>query len=410
LENTTLTDRLGTQPTVLYFGNDWSADNRTSSHHIARWLARRYRVYYIECPGLRAPKRSGRDAKKIWSKVWRFLRGVRTMPEGVKVRTLLQIPLHRFALMRAFNRFFIMATVRWLMWREGIRRPITWFMVPHLSNVVGRLGERLSVYYCIDDYATLPDVDHDAVRAMDQELGRKADLVFVSAESLIEPKRALNANTYFSPHGVDTELFGQAVDDQTMIPADTAALAAPVVGFFGLIERWIDLELIDYLAGQRPDWNFLMIGRVAVPTDEIPTRSNIHWIGKRPYESLPAYGKQFDVAIMPFRLTTVILHANPLKLREYLAMGKAVVSVSTPEIDKYADVVGVAQSREEFLARLDTVLSRPSRPEEIQRRLDRVAGESWDARLSEVLDTVKRHLQEEQVPERVAPAVELQPH
>ena len=402
-----MTEQLGTQQTILYFGNDWSADNRTSSHHIARWLARRNRVYYIECPGLRAPKRSGRDAKKIWSKLWRFLRGVRTTPEGVRIRTLLQVPLHRFAIMRSFNRLFITATLRWLIWREGIRQPITWFMVPHLSNVVGRLGERLSVYYCIDDYATLPDVDHDAIRAMDDELTRKADLVFVSAESLLERKRPLNEETHFSPHGVDCDLFARAQDDLTVVPADAAGLVRPVVGFFGLIERWIDLELIDYLAEQRPDWTFLLIGRVAVPSEQVPSRANIHWVGKRPYESLPAYGKQFDVAIIPFQLTTVILHANPLKLREYLAMGKPVVTVSTPEIDRYSDVVEIAHSREEFLAKLDAVLSRPSLPDEIHRRIDRVAGESWDARLSNVMEIVQHHLQGKRVPEPVSPAVEL---
>src|SRR5262245_57471218 len=166
---------------ILYFGNDWSADNRTSSHHIARWLANRHQVYYIECPGLRAPKTSGRDLKKLFTKVWRFLRGTKKVAEGVKVRTLLQLPFHRFAAVRWVNRKLILGTLRWMMWWEGVRRPITWFMIPHLSGVVGRLNERLSVYYCIDDYATLPDVDQQAVRAMDDELTRKADLVFVSA-------------------------------------------------------------------------------------------------------------------------------------------------------------------------------------------------------------------------------------
>ncbi len=383
-----------TQQIILYFGNDWSADNRTSSHHIARWLARRHLVYYIECPGLRAPKRSGRDAKKVWSKLWRFLRGVRTTPEGVKVQTLLQIPLHRFAVMRRFNRLFITATLRWLMWREGIRQPITWFMLPHLSNVVGRLGERLSVYYCIDDYATLPDVDHDAVRAMDDELACKADLVFVSSETLIERKLTLNPNTHFSPHGVDFDLFSLAQDERTVIPPDTAGIAHPIVGFFGLIERWIDFELIGYLADRRPHWNFILIGRVAVPSDQIPLRANIHWIGKRNYEDLPAYGKQFDASIMPFLLTPVILHANPLKLREYLAMGKPVVSVRTPEIEKYGDFVEIADSPEEFLAKLDAVLAHPDSPADARRRMNRIASESWDARLSEVFETVQRRLSE----------------
>ena len=378
---------------ILYFGNDWSADNRTSSHHIARWLAKGHRVYYIECPGLRAPKTSGRDLKKLFAKLWRGLRGARVAEGGIKVRTLLQLPLHRFALVRWLNRQLVTATLRWMMWREGVRHPISWFMVPHLSGVVGRLGERLSVYYCIDDYATLPDVNQQAVRAMDDELARKADLVFVSAESLLERKRAANPNTHFSPHGVDVELFGRAQDERTAVPADTAHLGGPVVGFFGLVEEWVDLELIDYLAARRPEWTFLFIGRVAVPEAKLPKRPNVHFVGKRPYESLPAYGKQFDAAVIPFKLTEVILHANPLKLREYLAMGKPVVTVSTPEIDKYADVVEVAHSPEEYLAKLDKVLAAPATAAETRRRLTRVAAEGWDARLGEVFEVVGRHLE-----------------
>jgi glycosyltransferase involved in cell wall biosynthesis len=382
-------------PAILYFGNDWSADNRTSSHHIARWLSRGHQVFYLECPGLRAPKTSGRDFKKIFTKLWRFLRGAKQVEEGIKVRTLLQLPLHRFKLVRWLNRLLLLATLRWMMWREGIRRPITWFMVPHLAGVAGRLNERLSVYYCIDDYATLPDVNQQAVRAMDEELTHKADVVFASAETLAERKIASNPRTYFSPHGVDVDLFARAQDEKSQIPADTAHLRGPVVGFFGLIEEWVDLELIDYLAEQRPEWTFLFIGRVAVSDAKLPRRPNLHFIGKRPYESMPAYGKQFDVAVIPFRLTEVILHANPLKLREYLAMGKPIVSVSTPEIDKYADVVEVAHSREEFLARLDAVLSRPPSLADTHARMARVAAQSWDSRLREVWDIVEKHLEPE---------------
>ena len=91
-------------PTILYFGNDWAAENRTSSHHVARWLAKRYSVIYVESPGLRAPKGTGRDLKKLWSKVRLALGGPRSTPEGLKVQTLLQIPLHRFGLVRQANR------------------------------------------------------------------------------------------------------------------------------------------------------------------------------------------------------------------------------------------------------------------------------------------------------------------
>jgi hypothetical protein len=126
-------------------------------------------------------------------------------------------------------------------------------------------------------------------------------------------------------------------------------------------------------------------------------------MGKRPYDSLPAYGKQFDAAIIPYRLTQQVLHANPIKLREYLALGKPIVSVSTPEIDKFADVVEIARSPEEFLARLDEVLARPPAPEEIRRRMQRVAPTSWEARLEEVLTIVNRHLPPAAAPQVAAP-------
>lgn len=377
---------------ILYFGNDWFAENRTSSHHIAQWLAKRHRVYYIECPGLRAPKRSGRDLKKMFAKIGWFLKGTRPVSQGLWVRTLFQIPLHRFAMVRGLNRILITATLRWLCWRAGIRHPISWFMVPHLASVAGRLKERLSVYYCIDDYAALPGVNAEAIRAMDEQMTRTADLVFVASDTLLDAKKQLNPNTYLSPHGVDFEHFARVQNGELTVPADVANLPQPVIGFFGLIERWIDLDLIDYLAEQRPEWSFVMIGHVAVPDEDVPRRPNLHFLGKRPYRDLPAYGKGFTATVIPYRLTQQVLHSNPIKLREYLAMGKPTVSVSAPEIDKYADVVEIAHSREEFLAKLDAAVHESPSEEATQRRMRRVAPEGWDARLNEVWDTVKRGL------------------
>jgi glycosyltransferase involved in cell wall biosynthesis len=392
-------------PAILYFGNDWFAENRTSSHHIARQLAEEgFEVYYIECPGLHIPKGTGRDLKKIGSKLAKFLQGVVSVGPRLKVRTLLQIPFHRFGPIRRLNRALILATIRSLIRRERIDRPISWFVIPHLSPIVGRLGERLSVYYCTDDYASLPNVDVEVVRAMDEDLTRRADLVFVTSDTLFDSKRRLNPKTHVSPHGVDVEHFARAQDPQIAIPVDVAELPRPVVGFFGLIGGQIDLELVDWLARQRPSWTFLMIGRVAVPADQVPQSPNVRMVGKRPYSELPAYGKLFDAAIIPYRSTQFAHFANPLKLREYLAMGKPIVAVSTPEIDKFADVVAIARSSEEFLQKLDEVLARPSTPEEIRRRMDRVASLSWDARRREILEVVNSHLEASRNPGEVVGA------
>jgi glycosyltransferase involved in cell wall biosynthesis len=379
-------------PTILYFGNDWSGENRTSSHHVARWLAARYRVIYVECPGLRAPKGTGRDLRKVVAKIRLGLSAPRPQPEGLSVLTLLQIPLHRFGWVRRLNRALMLHTLRRTLARLGVRAPVTWFVVPHLAGVVGQLGERLSVYYCIDDYASLPDVDAPAVRAMDEELTRRAGLVFVASETLLASKRRLNPETYLSPHGVDFAHFVRAQDPDLAVPDDVAALPRPVVGFFGLIERWIDLGLVDWLAGQRPEWTFLMIGRVAVPDAEVPRRANVVYLGRRPYEELPAYGKAFSAALIPYYLTPQVLHANPIKLREYLAMGKPIVSVSTPEIEKFRAHVRIGQTREEMLAHLDAAVGTGLTPVELAEQTALASTMTWDANLPRVLDRVEARM------------------
>ncbi len=380
------------QATILYFGNDWSGENRTSSHHVARWLASRCRVIYVECPGLRAPKGTGRDLMKVLAKVRLGLSGPRAQPEGPSVQTLLQVPLHRFSWVRRLNRVLILWQLRRTLTRLGVRAPVTWFVVPHLAGIVGELGDRLSVYYCIDDYASLPDVDAAAVRQMDEELTRRADLVFVASETLLEAKRLLNPETHVSPHGVDFAHFSRAQDPALPVPEDIAALPHPVVGFFGLIERWIDLGLVHWLAEQRPHWTFLMIGRVAVPDAEVPRRPNLVYLGRRPYESLPAYGKAFAAALIPYHLTPQVLHANPIKLREYLAMGKPIVSVSTPEIDRFSSHVRIGRSREELLAHLDAAVDVGLTPAEIAAQTALASTMTWDANLRRVFERVESHL------------------
>jgi glycosyltransferase involved in cell wall biosynthesis len=377
----------------LYFGNDWFAENRTSSHQLARLLAKRFRVFYIECPGWRAPTSSGRDIKKIFVKLGRFLRGTRDTEEGVKLRTLFQIPLHRYALVRAVNRVLVRSTLRWMMWRHGVKNPVSWFHIPHVPYLVGELGEQLSVYYCTDDFSAYPGVNPEVVRSMDQETTRQADVVFVTSDTLEPAKRELNSNTHVSPHGVEFDHFAKAQDPDLPIPADVSHLTGPVVGFFGLIEKFIDLDLIDWLAERRPDWQFVFLGRVAVPEESLPKRANIHFLGKRPYAELPNYAKRFDACVIPYRAGSWSYHANPLKLREYLATGKPVVSVETPQVNQFSDVVSIAKNRDEFAIALDNAIRNGTNDAGIQARMARVRQTSWAARLSTVVDILEAELE-----------------
>ena len=199
-----------TSPPVVYFGNDWFADNRTSSHHVARQLAARTNVLYVECPGLRAPEASSRDAMRVVRKVARAFRPAVEVGDGLTVKTLVQWPAHRSPTVARLNRTWSRATAKWAMRGLGSAAPVAWCTVPHVANFVESLGARAIVYHCIDDYAALPGVDAEAVRAMDDRLTRAADLVIAASGPVFESRRALNPNTLLVPHGVDFEHFAGA--------------------------------------------------------------------------------------------------------------------------------------------------------------------------------------------------------
>ena len=378
-------------PPILYFGNEWRADNRTSSHHIARQFMRCTKVVYVECPGLRPPAGTGRDIKRLIAKVAKAFKGPQRLDDRSYVYTLLQLPFHSFTLVRLLNRLIIVASLRRLCRKLKIHRPVLWFVVPHLSNVLGRLDESLSVYYCIDDYASLPGVDKAQVQAMDDTMTIGADVVFVSSEPLLREKSTTRRDVILSRHGVDFEHFNRALTDRLEVPADVLSLRHPVIGFFGLIESWVDLDLIQFLATNRPQWSFLMIGRVAVSSNPCKGLANVHFIGSRSYEVLPNYTQLFDVALIPVRINELIINFNPLKLREYLAAGRPVVSTSFPEIEPFRDLIEVADGHEAFLEKVDWVLENDD-TQKARRRADSVRDFSWESRFAEVLSSVDRAL------------------
>jgi glycosyltransferase involved in cell wall biosynthesis len=376
---------------VVYFGNDWNAENRTSSHHIATRLARHMPVLYVDSPGMRAPNASGRDLKKAWRKLSAALRKPEQIHEGFWRCTVPQLPFRRIPGIDAINRLFGRWAVRRALRATGIGRRISWFVVPHPGFLAGQLGEELCVYYCIDDYAAHPGVDSELIGRRDEALSRRANVQFVAPPALLERKRALNRQTFYSPHGVDVDLFRSANEAATEVAAPARGLASPVIGYIGSVHEWIDLELICWLARQRPQWSFLLVGHVATDASELRTLPNVMLVGAQPYPSLPRWAKAFDAAIIPYRQNRQVANANPLKLREYLATGKPVVSTRNAEIEKFSRWVRIADGRESFLQALEQALAEDN-PQAAAERIAAVADQTWDRRVDTVLATVAQAL------------------
>jgi len=372
---------------IVYFGNDWYAENRTSSHHLAARLAAVTPLLYVDSPGMRAPQARGRDFRRAFRKLGAALRRPILVEPNLWLCTVPQLPFRRVPGVDMLNRAFGRWAVRRAMRVLGTARYISWFAVPHPGFLARRLGEDLCVYYCIDDYAAHPGVDAAVIGARDQALTRCADLVFVAPPALLASKQALNTRTLFSPHGVDVALFARAMDPATPLPEAAAGLQGPVVGYFGSIHEWIDLELVEWLARMRPRWTFLLVGHAATDVSALRALSNVKLVGTQPYRDLPAWAKAFDVAIIPYRHNRQVENANPLKLREYLATGKPIVSVSNAEIDRFGRWVHIVDGREMFLAALEKALHEDP-PGAAAERMAAVAGQTWDNRVREVLGHV----------------------
>jgi glycosyltransferase involved in cell wall biosynthesis len=379
----------------IYFGNDWFAENRTSSHHIAKRLGARFPMLYVEVPGLRAPKANARDLRKLVKKIRMTFQPPQLVGPHFWRMTLPQIPFRRFAAVRAANRIFSRIMMRKAIRRLGFHDAVTWFHVPHPGFLARQLGEKLAVFYCIDEYSKLPDVDGTAVQAMDDELTVTADIVFACNQKLIDARRSFNANIHLSPHGVDTELFALANSPATQVPEEVKSMSRPIIGFWGLVDRWVDLGILEEIARTRPEWTVLLIGRVAVDVSALKRLPNIVFAGTKPYSELPNWAKRIDVCILPFTQTSLMVQSSPLKLREYLAAGKPIVSVPLPEARLLGKVVLTAEDGPGFVRAIEEALLADT-PELIALRQKAVEANTWDATVANVLEKLQVELSRRQ--------------
>jgi glycosyltransferase involved in cell wall biosynthesis len=264
-----------------------------------------------------------------------------------------------------------------------------WTFLPNAVDYVGKLGESLVVYYCVDEWSQFSYLDGPKIAEAENLLCQRADIVFATARSLVERRRSLNPHTYLATHGVDQPLFARALDPATAVPPDLAALPPPVLGFYGTIQDWVDLELIEYLAERHPEWSLAMIGKLCVDTSRLARYPNVHWLGRKPHAELPNCCKGFAVGLIPYVLNERIRHVNPIKLREYLSAGLPVVSTALPEVEYYRDHCWLAGGCEEFERGVTAALGSDT-PERRRARSEAMRAETWEQKVAAVSARVMR--------------------
>lgn len=275
--------------------------------------------------------------------------------------------------------------------------PVQWFYSPMTAPCfLGQFGAAGIVYDCMDELANFRFAPED-IAEREKLLLSRAHVVFAGGHKLYEAKSRHHHNVHFHGCGVDVEHFGKARLAGTRVPATIASLPRPVLGYVGVIDERLDYDLIEQLATRFPQASIVMAGPLAkVERSLLPVQSNIHWLGQRAYDELPALVKGFDVCLMPFALNEATRFINPTKTLEYMAAGKPVVSTAIADVVRnFTPVVTVAMTQDEFVQAAERAWLEPDAAA-IASGIARAAGASWDA----VVENMDREMRSAVAPVR----------
>lgn len=222
------------------------------------------------------------------------------------------------------------------LWRSLVdevdTKPIIWEYSPMMVYLVKLVNPRLVVYDCMDELANFRGASAD-LKMREAALMEMAEVVFTGGWSMYDARKHLHPNVHCFPSGVDVEHYRACIESGITPPQDVVELGGPRLGYFGVLDERLDWRLVDGVAAARPDWQWVFVGPTAkIDPQHLPRRANIHYLGQRAYNELPAYLSSFDVATMPFARNDATRFISPTKTLEYMAGHKPIVSTSIPDV------------------------------------------------------------------------------
>lgn len=342
-------------------------------HHLLSRNAKLQRVFYVEEPVIE-------EGSEPWLKVQRRPGGVTTavphLPPGLE-------PATTDAAQRRLVDEFLKA--------HGVEEFIAWYYTPMALPFTRHLAPAAVVYDCMDELSNFRGAPA-ALRRLESELFARADVVFTGGHSLYEAKRREHANVHAHPSSIDVGHFAAAQDEQDD-PADQADIPHPRLGFFGVIDERMDLELLDGIARAREDWHLVLIGPIAkIAAEDLPRRPNIHYLGPKTYPELPSYLAGWDVALLPFACNDATRFISPTKTPEYLAAGRRVVSSPIRDVVvPYGQrgLVSIADTTDEFVDAIESCLVQGTAMPGWRESVDAfLANTSWDETWARMMNLV----------------------
>jgi len=242
------------------------------------------------------------------------------------------------------------------------KKIILYLWQPYYYEQIGRFNEDVVCYHIDDEYHYDSNTDNP-VSEKERKIIEKSDIVFIHSKTLLEKKGHINKNTVYMPNGVDFEMYRRIIKNTSHLPEDIARIPKPVIGYAGWIKRHLDLKLLLNIARLRGDWSFVLVGPIRWEHTDIhqdiellKKEKNVFFLGCKAVEELPVYINAMDVCLMPYRITSYTKYIYPLKLHEYLACGKPVVSTKLEQINEYEKALYFTDTTQNWIEQINRSL------------------------------------------------------
>jgi len=365
---------------VIYFPIiDWNFRYQRSQHFCSQFALHGHRVFYLRTT-FKKIQQSGSNSmiRIIKENVYEVqLPG----PEDLNI-------YHHNIPPQVLNIFF--EAFQQLRREHSIHEAICIVALPFWRPLAAKLREAFGwkiIYDCMDEHQGF-STNQLAMLAEESQLAHESDLVITTSSKLLKKMSEYNPNTLLIPNATDFKHFSAPFGD---MPLELKGLPRPIVGYYGAIADWFDTALIGYLAQRRPKWSFVLIGSTwGADLQPLQGLSNVHLLGEKPYIKLPGYLHQFDVCVIPFKLTPLTEATNPVKFFEFLSAGKPVVSVPLPELLPYEKkgLIYIARTPDEFVEQIERAL-REDNLERIHARMRFAASQTWEERFNSLYRAIR---------------------
>lgn len=378
---------------IISIGSSWDYDP-TSKHQLMKILARHNKIVWVNYHGSRRMKLTREDISTALAKLYDFTHGVKRINDSIIQVTPIVIPGAQSSLVQRLNRILLVRQIRRAVQAASreVRWPVqVWSFAPDVPSLVGRFDEELFLYYCVDEFSEFDGYDASFIQRAERSLIDRAGLVVTSSQKLLDTKSRLRPDVARISHGVDFDHFSTAWRNPPPMPPELKSLRGPILGFFGLIHHWLDIDLLAEVARQRPQYEFVLIGETKTDVARIAGLANVHLLGRRDYATLPAYCAAFDAALMLFKQSSMTENVNPIKMYEYLAAGLRIVSTPLREASRFQAQITFAADPEAFARACDDVLTH--RQQGDRARVSRaVRDESWESKAEQFSQLIQNRL------------------